>query len=60
MLSLNDFVHKCSLKNKITSNIKIQQIHSTLFLNGVGFYLRDGPFETEIEIVHLHQFQGTH
>ena len=59
MLSFNDFIRKYKLKNKATSNIKVQQILSSLFLSDVGIYLRDGPFKTDIGIVSLHPFQGT-
>ena len=48
------------LKNKATSNIKIQQVLSSLGLNDVGIYLRDGPFKTDIGIVNLHPSKGTH
>ena len=60
MMTINDFVHKYNLKNKATSNIKIQQVLSSLSLNDVGIYLRDGPFESDIGIVNLHPSKGTH
>ena len=44
-MTFNDFVRKHNLKNKATSNIKIQQVLSSLGLNDVGNYLRDGPFQ---------------
>ena len=56
----NDFVKKYNLKNKATSNIKIQQVLSSLSLNDVGIYLRDGPFSIDIGIVNLHPSKGTH
>ena len=56
----NDFVKKYNLKNKATSNIKIQRALSSLPLNDVGIYLRDGPFESNISIVNLHPSKGTH
>ena len=59
MLSFNDFIRIFSLKNKATSNIKIQQILSSSSLNDVGIHLRDGPFEIDIGIFTLHPFQGT-
>ena len=59
MLSFNDFIRKNSLKNKATSNLKVQQILSSLFLSDVGIHLRDGPFKTDIGNVSLHPFQGT-
>ena len=60
MMSFNDFVKKFDLKNKATSNIKIQQNLSCLGLNDVGIYLRDGLFSTDIGIVNLHPLKGTH
>ena len=60
MMSLNDFVRKHNLKNKATSNKKIQQILRSIGLNNVGIYLRDGPFESDIGIVNLHPSKGTH
>ena len=56
----NDFIKKHNLKNKATSNIKIQQILSSLSLNDIGIFLRDGPFESDIGIVNLHPSKGTH
>ena len=60
MLTFNEFIKKYKLKNKATSNIKIQQVLSSLSLNGVGIYLRDGPFKSDIGIVNLHPSKGTH
>ena len=60
MMSFNDFVKKFDLKNKATSNIKIQQVLHSIGLNNVGIYLRDGPFEFDIGIVNLHPSKGTH
>ena len=54
MMTFNDFVKKFDLKNEATSNIKIQQVLSSLSLNDVGIYLRDGPFKTDIGIINLH------
>ena len=39
--------------------MKIQQVLSSLFMNGVGIYLRDGPFKSDIGIVNLHPSKGT-
>ena len=47
------------MKNKATSNIKIQQVLSSLSLDDVGIYLRDGPFPKDIGIVNLHPSKGT-
>ena len=60
MLTFNEFIKKYKLKNKATSNIKMQQVLSSLSLNGVGIYLRDGPFKSDIGIVNLHPSKGTH
>ena len=59
-MMFNDFIKKYNLKNKATSNIKIQQILSSLGLNDIGIYLRDGHFESDIGIVNLHPTKGTH
>ena len=59
-MTFNDFVRKYDLKNKATSNIKIQQVLNSIGLNNVGIYLRDGPFSKDIGIVNLHHFKGTH
>ena len=37
-------VHKYNLKNRATSNLKMQQIFSSIGLDNVGIYLRDGSF----------------
>ena len=60
MMAFNDFVHKYKLKNKATSNIKIQQVLNSIGLNNVGIYLRDGSFSSDIGIVNLHPWKGTH
>ena len=60
MMTFNGFVCKYDLKNKPTSNIKIQQVLSSLSLNDVVIYLRDGPFKSDIGIVNLHPSKGTH
>ena len=60
MITFNDFIKKFNLKNKATSNIKIQNILSSLSLNGVGIYLRDAPFKSDIGIVNLHPSKGSH
>ena len=51
---------KINLKNKATSNIKIQQVLSSLSLNDVGIYLRDSSFKSDFGIVNLHPSKGTH
>ena len=59
-MTFNDFIHKHNLKNKATSNIKIQQALNSIGLNNVGIYLRDGPFSSGIGFVNLHPSKGTH
>ena len=59
-MSFNDFVHKYTLKNKVTSNIRNQQILSTLYLNDVAIYSRDGPFESDKGVVNLQPSKVTH
>ena len=58
MMTFNDFIKKHNLKNKATSNIKIQQVLGSIGLDNVGIYLRDGPFSTDIGIVNLHPSKG--
>ena len=60
MMSFIDFLHKFELKNKGTSNIKIYQVLSSLYLNDVRIYLRDRPFEFDIGIVNLHPSKSSH
>ena len=59
-MTFNDFIKKHNLKNKPTSNIKIQQILLSLSLKDVGIYLRDGSFSSVIGIVNLHPSKSTH
>ena len=59
-MTFNDFIKKYNLKNKATSNIKIQQVLDSIGLDNVNIYLRDGPFKSDIGIVNLHPFKGTH
>ena len=60
ILTFDEFIKKYNLKNRATSNKKIQQALSSLSMNGVGIYLRDGPFKSDIGIVNLHPSKGTH
>ena len=53
-MSFNDYIHMCNLKNKATSNIKLQQILSSLSLNDERIFLRDGPFKFDIGTFNLH------
>ena len=39
-----NLIKKINLKSKATSNRKTQQVPSSLSLNDVGIFLRDGPF----------------
>ena len=59
-MTFNDFVKEYKLKNKATSSIKIQPVLNSIGLNNVGIYLRDGSFSSDIGIVILHPFKGTH
>ena len=59
-MTFNDFVCKYDLKNKATSNKKIQKVLDSMRLNNVGIYLRDGSFSSDIGIVNLHPSRGTH
>ena len=59
-MMFNDFIKKHTLKSKATSNIKFQHVLSSLSLNDVGVFSRDGPFESHIGIVNLHPSKGTH
>ena len=59
-MTFNDFIKKYKLKNKATSNLKIQQVLDSIGLKNVGIYLRDGPFSTDIGIVNLHPSKGSH
>ena len=60
ILTFNEFIKKYNLKNRATSNVKIQQVLSSLSMNGVGIYLGDGPFKSDNGIVNLHASKGTH
>ena len=59
-MTFNDFIKKYKLKNKATSNIKIQQVLNSIGLNNVNIYPRDGPFSSDIGIVNLHPTRGSH
>ena len=59
-MSFNEFIKKHNLKNKPTSNIKIQKVLNSIGLNNVNIYLRDGPFSSDIGIVNLHPTRGSH
>ena len=59
-MSFNDFVREHDLKNKSTLNIKIQKVLTSIGLDNVNNYLRNGPFSSDIGIVNLHPSKGTH
>ena len=60
MMSFNDFFHEYKLKNRTTSKMKTQQVFSSLGLNGVGIYLSNESFSSDIGIVNLHPSKRTH
>ena len=60
MITFNEFVKKYNLKNKATSNIKIQKVLTSIGLDNVNIYLRDGSFSSDIGTVNLHPSKGTH
>ena len=60
MITFNEFVKKYSLKNKATSNIKNQKVLTSIGLDNVNIYLRDGSFSSDIGIVILHPSKITH
>ena len=59
-MTFKDFVKKYNLKNKPTSNRKIQKVLTSIGLDDVNIYLRDGPFSSDIGIVNLHPSKGSH
>ena len=48
------------IKQQATSNAKIYPVLSSLHLNDIQIYLRDGPFSSEIGKVNLHPSIGSH
>ena len=60
ILTFNEFIKKYNLKNKATSNIKIQKVLTSIGLDNINIYLRDGPFSSDIGIVNLHPSKGSH
>ena len=55
-----NLLKKYKLKDKTTSNIKIQKVLASIGLDNVKIYLRDGPFSSGEGIVNLHPSKGTH
>ena len=45
---------------KAASNIKFQQVFSSIGLDNIDIYLRDGPFSSDVGIVSLNPSKGTH
>ena len=60
MCNFNDFLSKYNLENKATINIKIQEVLKKLNLSNIGIYMRDDNFNTDIGIINLHPYKGTH
>ena len=60
MITFNELNKEYKLKDKATSNVEMNRVLSSLSLNKVGIYLRDGPFESDIGIVNIHLSEGTH
>ena len=60
MISFNEYFSKYKLKNKATSNKKIQQGFFSTGLDNVNIFVRDGPFSSDIGNVILHPSKGTH
>ena len=59
-MSFNDFVKKCNLKNKATSNTKIYEVLKKIGLDSkLGIYLRNGSFSSDIGVVSLHPSKVT-
>ena len=58
MMSFNGSIAECGLKVIATSNIKCQDILSSLSLSDLGIYLADGPLSSGLGIVNLHPAKG--
>ena len=58
-LTFKEFIKEFNLKNKATSNIKIQNILNKLNVK-CHIYMRDDNFTTTVGIVNLHPYKGTH
>ena len=59
-MSFTDFINKYGIKIKTTSNVKFSQVLSSLSLNDVGIYSRDGTLSSDIGSVNLHPTKGRH
>ena len=53
-MTFNDFINIHELQIEATSNIKLQQVLSSIELDNVGNCLRDEPFSSDFGIVSLH------
>ena len=60
MMSFNDSVQKYNFKNNAISNIKTQQVLSSIGLDNINIYVRDGPFSGDIAIVNLYPSKATY
>ena len=59
-MTFNEFVLKYGLKINATSNIKLYQDLSSFGLDNVDIVLRDGLVWSDVEMVTLYEFSGTH
>ena len=59
-MSFNDFINKCKLKIKATTNKKTYQAFASIGIDNSDIYLKDGPFSCNIGIVNLHESEETH
>ena len=57
-MSFDEFIKEHNLKNKATSNLKIQKVLTSIGLDNVNICLRDGSFSSDIGIVNLHPSVG--
>ena len=60
MMSFNNFYHRRNSKNKATSNIKIQYMHSSSAVNDLKIVLKHRPFTTDGGIINSQPTERTH
>ena len=60
IMTSNDFVQTYNLKNKETSNERIQRDLFSIGLDNINSYLTDRTFSSDIGIVNIHLSKGTH
>ena len=60
MMVFNEFIKEYKLRNKATSNLKIQKVLTSIGLDNANIYLREGSFSSDIGIVNLHPSLGKH